>query len=302
MNTTQLECFLAVANNLNFSRAAEQLRLTQPAVSHQIISLEDELGVRLFWRSSKSVRLTQAGYMFVQYASEIMRLSGVSKSRLKEIGREEEKRLGIGCRNTLELKSIGGVLRAMRAEDPSFLPSLRMIPSDALENLLTEGSIQVMSAFGDNTPKKASYREVARCGLACICAGDHPLAGEEAVSLDMLRRAERVAVCRPTNLPQAVTDLQALLISGRDSSQIIFCDSVEILCTMADTGFACALLPDLPHARLPGLRYIPVPEAGTLSYGAAYLSTENSPPLRRFLTLLEGMMDGAGGGGEGRGV
>ena len=68
---------------------------------------------------------------------------------------------------------------------------------------------------------------------------------------------------------------------------------------MADTGFACALLPDLPHARLPGLRYIPVPEAGTLSYGAAYLSTENSPPLRRFLTLLEGTMDGAGGGGEG---
>lgn len=64
MNTTQLECFMAVANFLNFSRAAEALRITQPAVSHQISTLEDELDARLFHRTSKSVRLTQEGYIF----------------------------------------------------------------------------------------------------------------------------------------------------------------------------------------------------------------------------------------------
>ena len=47
MNTTQLECFVTVANFLNFSRAAEHLRITQPAVSHQINTLEDELGVSI---------------------------------------------------------------------------------------------------------------------------------------------------------------------------------------------------------------------------------------------------------------
>ena len=84
LNTTQLECFLAVANCLNFSRAAEQLRLTQPAVSHQISTLEDELGVKLFKRTSKSVRLTQEGYLYTQYAGEIMRLFNVSRGRLLE--------------------------------------------------------------------------------------------------------------------------------------------------------------------------------------------------------------------------
>ena len=64
MNTTQLECFVEVANYLNFSKAAQQLRLSQPAVSHQINTLEDELGVKLFHRTSKSVRLTQEGYLF----------------------------------------------------------------------------------------------------------------------------------------------------------------------------------------------------------------------------------------------
>ena len=47
MNTTQLECFLAVAEHLNFSRASEELKMTQPAVSHQIRMLEEELGDRL---------------------------------------------------------------------------------------------------------------------------------------------------------------------------------------------------------------------------------------------------------------
>ena len=84
MNTTQLECFMAVSNFLNFSRAAEQLRLTQPAVSHQINTLENELGTKLFHRTSKSVRLTQAGQLFTQYASEILRLSGLSRQRLRE--------------------------------------------------------------------------------------------------------------------------------------------------------------------------------------------------------------------------
>ena len=84
MNTTQLECFMAVANFLNFSRAAQQLRITQPAVSHQINTLEDELGVKLFHRTSKSVRLTQEGFQFTHYAGEILKLTDLSRARMKE--------------------------------------------------------------------------------------------------------------------------------------------------------------------------------------------------------------------------
>ena len=61
MNTVQLECFITVAEHLNFSRASEILRITQPAVSHQIRTLEGELGVKLFRRTSKSVALTTEG-------------------------------------------------------------------------------------------------------------------------------------------------------------------------------------------------------------------------------------------------
>lgn len=104
MNTTQLECFLAVANYLNFSRAAEDLRITQPAVSHQINTLEDELGVKLFHRTSKMVRLTQPGHLFTSYAMDILKLTGISKARMKECQETMPQRLGIGCRNFVELR------------------------------------------------------------------------------------------------------------------------------------------------------------------------------------------------------
>ena len=78
MNTVQLECFLAVAEYLNFSKAADFLKYsTQPAVSHQITSLEDELGTRLFVRTSKNVSLTEAGLMFtggcIQHPEDCLR-------------------------------------------------------------------------------------------------------------------------------------------------------------------------------------------------------------------------------------
>lgn len=68
MNTFQLTCFLAVAETLSFARAAEQLHVTQPAVTQQIKSLEKELNVKLFRRNTRTVRMTMAGSAFLEDA------------------------------------------------------------------------------------------------------------------------------------------------------------------------------------------------------------------------------------------
>ena len=82
MNTVQLECFITVAEYLNFSRASEVLRITQPAVSHQIQSLEEELDVRLFNRTSKAVSLTPEGIRFLPDAELILKTAVSAKERL----------------------------------------------------------------------------------------------------------------------------------------------------------------------------------------------------------------------------
>ncbi|WP_346680455.1 LysR family transcriptional regulator [Enorma massiliensis] len=71
MNTMQLSCFVEVAAQLSFSKAAEALHVSQPTVSHQIKVLEDELGCALLVRSTRTVRLTDDGFAFLEYANDI---------------------------------------------------------------------------------------------------------------------------------------------------------------------------------------------------------------------------------------
>ncbi|MBM6722858.1 LysR substrate-binding domain-containing protein [Pseudoflavonifractor phocaeensis] len=286
MNTTQLECFMAVADFLNFSRAAEHLRLTQPAVSHQVRTLEDELGVALFRRTSKSVRLTQEGQLFLQYAGEILRTARISVTQVRQCRTSRPQKLGVGCRSAADLRLLRPALERLRREEPGVQPQLRLVPSGSLDNLLAEGDVQVMFAFQEAIPKNASYQELVRCPMACVCRGDHPLAEAEELTLEELKGAGTIAACRPSACPPSLFAIQGQLVTTRPPEQVLFCDSQEVLFTLVETGYAFAVMADFPQLRRPGLRYLPLAEYPPLSYGAAWLGDSRAPALRRFLALL----------------
>ena len=279
---------MAVSNFLNFSRAAEQLRITQPAVSHQINTLEDELGVKLFYRTSKRVRLTQAGHLFSQYAGEILSLSRVSKARLRESQETSEMRFGIGCRSFLELNLLTPVLNQLREELPLLLPVLRLVPFDSLENLLEDGDIQVMFTFQESAPKRAAFRELTRRPVVCICGENHPLAAWDRLTVLQLRGAQgRFAAYPPHSAPPSLLAVQSQIIPGRNPDQLYFCDGLETLYTLVETGFAYAVTAHLPQAPQPRIRAIPMPEFPSLPYGVSYRPGESNPVLRRFLARME---------------
>lgn len=287
MNTTQLECFMSVANFLNFSRAAQQLCITQPAVSHQINTLEAELGMKLFHRTSKTVRLTQAGHVFTQYAGEILKLSNLSKARLKECEQSLPLRLGIGCRNFMELLVLRPVLAQLTQEMPKLIPVLRLLPYASLDKLVEEDDIQVLISVQDAVPHNAVYQELARCPLVCVCSQDSPFAAYEQLTLQQLKEQGRLATCPPSAYPSALFTVQNQLMVGRKPDQLLLCDNLEIVCTLIEAGYAFAVMPDLPPARLPTLKYIPLPELTSLSFGAIYRADGLSPTLKLFLSLME---------------
>ncbi len=295
MNTTQLECFLAVADCLNFSKAAERLRLTQPAVSHQIKSLEDELEVELFKRSSKSVRLTQEGHMFLQYAGDILKLSGLSKAQVKQCRRERPEWLALGCRSVGDLKLMTPALDRLRREEKGVMPLLKLVPMSALENLLADGEIRMMLGFKETAPQNCVFKPLLNCPLVCVCRDDHPLADRAVTDIESLKTSDMIASCPPPVCPPSLFALQGQLVTTRASDRVIFCDNQELLFTMVETGYAFALAVDIPPLRRPGLRYIPLKDCAPLAFGAVYNRGRTDSTLRRFLALLEeSLRSGAG--------
>lgn len=287
LNTTQLECFLAVANFLNFSRAAEQLRITQPAVSHQINTLEDELGVKLFFRTSKNVRLSQAGLMYVRYAQEFMKLEAISKVKVKEIETSLFAQLGIGCRNFLELRLLSSVLEKLRDKMPDLVPVVRLSSSGSLDNMLTEDEVQIIFTFKDAVPLKSVYKELLRCPAVCVCARNNPLADNDILTVGQLKNTGKIAVCPPTMYPRYLSDVQGSLIAARETKDVFFCDNLEVVYALVESGYAFTIIPDMGPARFSGLCYIPLEGTETMSFGTAYLKSSVNPVIQLFLDVLK---------------
>lgn len=89
MNTQQLLCFVCAADHLNFTKAAEELYLSAPTVTHHIKNLENELNTLLFIRTSKMVKLTEAGQQFYTDAKDILSRIDIAEKKIQKIAQKD---------------------------------------------------------------------------------------------------------------------------------------------------------------------------------------------------------------------
>ena len=154
MNTQQLESFVQVAENLNFARAAEVLNITQSAVSRQIHSLEEELGTKLFLRSTRAVALTPDGLSFLDDAKEILTRLQMATLKMGQHSRLNLEILTIGCINELYLELLSGFLARYREQAPEVHPFLRIVPSRSILNFFFNGEMDLLLGFPDDIPER----------------------------------------------------------------------------------------------------------------------------------------------------
>jgi DNA-binding transcriptional LysR family regulator len=135
----QMECFLAVARLGNVSRAAEEMYLTQPTLTARIKALEDELGDQLFVRTSRGMRLTEAGREFVPYAERSMASIEEGRQRLRELRGASGGRLSLGTSPGVSTYALPAILERFTAAHPRVSVSVRTGHSeDILEMVLKE--------------------------------------------------------------------------------------------------------------------------------------------------------------------
>ena len=165
MNTFQLTCFLTVAETLSFAKAAKHLNVTQPAVTHQIHSLEEELNAQLFKRTTRSVEITQKGLIFLNDAKNVLNIITLAKKRFEESVADERRFFSIGCHSHNEMYLLPGILREMKQSYKTLHPLFQVVPFQHLYQLLEEEAVDVVLAF--RTEKRKQHLQGIGTGPRC---------------------------------------------------------------------------------------------------------------------------------------
>lgn len=144
MDIKQIECFIAVAEELHFGRAAQRLHMTQPPLSRQIQLLEQTLDVALFDRNSRTVQLTTAGHNFLNDAKRIIQLTKQAAIDVKRISSGETGQIKLGFTAGASYEFMPKLLMKMNKRYPLIGFQLREHVSKDLEQLLLSGELDVV--------------------------------------------------------------------------------------------------------------------------------------------------------------
>ena len=142
----QLRVFVAVAQELNFTRAGERLHLGQQAVSKSVRQLERELGVALLERTTREVRLTPAGAALLEAAPEVLAAADAAFARAAEVGRGLSGTVRVGVSPAISLHERAEVIAVLRDEAPDLSVSVRDVRPGQVRRLLRAGELDMIVA------------------------------------------------------------------------------------------------------------------------------------------------------------
>jgi len=176
MADRRLQVFHAVAKHLSFTKAAEALFMTQPAVTFQIRQLEEHFNTRLFDRAHGRIALTPAGQLALEYAERILGLSSELDTRLKEMSGQVAGPLLFGASTTIAEFLLPQVLGEFKARYPAVVPRLFVANSEAVQGRIAERSLDLGFIEGDSHLPSLVTDVCCDDELRVVCAPSHPLA------------------------------------------------------------------------------------------------------------------------------
>ena len=187
LNLHRLRVFHAVARRESYSRAAEDLRISQPAVSKHVLDLEEELGAKLFHRLGRRIVLTEAGRLMTDYAQRIFLLADEARRALEELQGLERGRLHLGASSTPGNYLLPKALAAFQAKYPRLEVSLNIMAShDVVEQVLRQDLD--LGFVGATFSADLHVQPYVEDELILILRPGHPLASIRTISREALEK------------------------------------------------------------------------------------------------------------------
>lgn len=199
MDFPSLKAFVAVAESGSFSRAAEQLFMTQPAISKRVAALEEDLGTPLFDRLGRSIQLTEAGEKFLASARRILTDIAISREEVHSLSESVGGRLRLATSHHVGIHRLPPVLKAFTQAHPDVELDLLFMDSELACAEVANGTIELaVVTLPDQLDGTLITHLVWPDPLSIVCAADHPLAD---VISDILTN-DALAMISPARLTQ----------------------------------------------------------------------------------------------------
>lgn len=284
MNSQQLKCFVTVADKLNFTKAAEELFLSTPTVTHHIKTLEEELGVALFIRTSKVVRLTEAGATFYSDAIEILSKMTLAEKNIQKITNPGLSYLRIGCTSNAELGFLEKILCALQEAYPRVYPQIFIHDYYTVKNLFSNRQLDLFLATGEMIKgvDNCSFRKLKTVSNYAVVSEKSHLSSKKELCFEDLEK-ECLILPLPKLIPfQNGNKLQEKILLHSQSHFNLLCENDQAAVLLAKCGYGAAILPEffIP-AEIDDLIVIPLAdEEDVMDYGIAYHRNEKADYIK----------------------
>lgn len=243
MADRRIQVFHAVAKHLSFTKAAEALFMTQPAVTFQIRQLEEQLNTRLFDRAQGHITLTSAGAIALEYADRILALTTELDSRMKELSGQLAGPLLIGASTTIADFLLPKILGEFKARYPAVVPRLFVANSEAVQERIEERSLDLGFIEGDSHLPTLGTDVCCEDELQVVCAPSHSLAKQKSAAPQSLMEHAYISRELGSGTREVIDHYLQKAGLAFDSLQVVMeAGSPEALKGMAATGLGFAIM------------------------------------------------------------
>ncbi len=257
MNQSQLKVFTAAAENRSFTKTAEQLFITQAAVTQHIQALEAAIGCELFDRRKRPMRLTPAGKTFYADAKSLLRQMDSAVMRTKDAASGDSGSLHIGFLKGYERSDLSVAARRFRAAHPNTFLTFERKSSDQLAAGLMQGTYDVIFTWDSTNLRQnpeVSWLQTDRIRLVVAMYSSHPLSGRTQLSRAELR-GENIFYTSPSEDFESYGDAVFIRLyqeSGFVPNILYRSSDPEVILTMVAAEEGISILPESFTSKLSG--------------------------------------------------
>jgi DNA-binding transcriptional LysR family regulator len=284
-----LRYFIAVAEELHFGHAAERLHMAQPPLSQQIRQLEAQLGFQLFYRTKRSVQLTEAGHVFLADCRKLLKQLDQAIETGRQVSRGESGQLVIGFVSSAAYSVLPDILRAFRTKFPAVRLALHELPTHQQLQWLHTRRMDVGFLRPPVEDKSLRLTIIVREPMVVALPETHILASQPTVALSTLANEPFILFPRPL-APRVYDQIISLCQQAGFSPHIVQeAMQMQTIVSLVAGNIGVAIVPvSLQNMQRTGVVYKPLQEQTPCSEIAVAWRNDNpSPTTEQFLAVVQ---------------